>query len=175
MTRPAPAFALLLCLIGGTAFPAEFPRPAYGFIAHTPDDWKVIVERDKDDELHLQFVLPKVWSALEKQTIENSVSIRADRTFKSLAELVAVDDQRIANTLVSKEPVKASTPADEAFILVTTHRGLEYKTYATYRRVNGVCYVISFTASHGTFDVNLPRYREFLENLKFIAPPTAVR
>ena len=58
----------------------------------------------------------------------------------------------------------------KAFVVVSRIDGLEYKTLTTYRFENGIGYVIGFTATHGTFDKNLPNYRAFLEKLEFVSP-----
>jgi hypothetical protein len=57
-----------------------------------------------------------------------------------------------------------------AFVYVTRIGGLEYKNQTTFRIENGVGYVIGFTATHGTYDINLPKCPAFLEKLEFASP-----
>ena|SRR5688572_5426498 len=120
-------FALVLCSVADCASAADFARPGFGFVAHTPDDWKVFGERAGQEQLLLDFGLPQVWS----------------------------------------DPSNGG----KTFVVVSKIYGLEYKTLTTYRFENGIGYVIGFTATHGTFDKNLPKYHEFLEKLEFVKPP----
>jgi hypothetical protein len=161
-------WVLALCGAAVCASAADFARPGFGFVAHTPDDWKVFGERADQDQLLLDFGLPEVWSEVEKQAIENSVYVQAHRDVGSLEALVAADNERVANMVISREAVPSKE--GKAFIAVSKIDGLEYKTLMTYRFENGIGYVIGFTATHGTFDKNLPKYRAFLEKLEFVKP-----
>lgn len=159
---------LLLCGASCCASAADFVRPRFGFVAHAPDDWKVFGERERPGQMLLDFGLPKIWSEVEKQDIENSVFILARRDARSLEDLISDEDERVANIRLSKEAVPVKT--GKAFVVVTKTDGLEYKTLSTYRFENGVGYVIGFTATQGTFERNLPKYQAFVEKLEFVAP-----
>jgi hypothetical protein len=159
---------LALCGAAVCASAADFARPRFGFVAHTPDDWKVFGERAEPDRMLLDFGLPEVWSDVEKQNIENSVYIQAHRDVDSLEALISADNERVADMVVSREVAPAKE--GKAFIVVSKIDGLEYKTLMTYRFENGIGYVIAFTATRGTFDKNLPKYRTFLEKFEFLKP-----
>jgi hypothetical protein len=161
---------LVLCVAGSVAYAADHARPGFGFIAHTPDDWKVFGEQQRGEKMLLDFGLPKVWSDLENQNIENSVYVMAHRDVKSLEALLAAEERRVAGMVVSREAFPSK--AGKAFIAVLKIDGLEYKNLSTYRFENGVGYIIAFNATHGTFDKNLPKYQAFLEQLEFVAPRT---
>ena len=161
-------FALVLCIAAHGASAADYARRGFGFVAHTPDDWKVFGERANQDQLLLDFGLPEVWSDVEKQGIENSVYIQALRDVDSLDALISNYTERRANVIVSSDAVPSN--GGKAFVVVSRIDGLEYKTLTTYRFENGIGYVIGFTATHGTFDKNLPKYRAFLEKLEFVRP-----
>ena len=161
-------FALVLCVAADCASAADFARPAFGFVAHTPDDWKVFGERAGREQLLLDFGLPQVWSDVEKQSIENWVYIQAQRDVGSLEELISAYQERTAKMVAAIDAVPSNE--GKAFVVVSRIDGLEYKTLTTYRFENGIGYVIGFTATHGTFDKNLPKYRAFLEELEFVKP-----
>lgn len=182
------AVVLLACCLGPTpalaqeksaaAPPAaaqvatDFDRPAFGIRATLPAGWSIHREASNELRLIVSFGMPKVWSELEKQDIENAVYIRAyrDDWAKSVDDVAAWETQRVQDIQVSRTP--ADTAAGKADLVVTKIKGLEYKTWVTYRYENGVGYAIGFTATPGTFDINVGKYQDFLAKLAF-APPTA--
>lgn len=161
---------LFLLLAATPALPASgstYAKPEFGFVAQVPDGWQIYAERENDDQFIVSFGLPSVWSEVEQQDIENAVSVTAYRrdTLDELSDLVEFETQRVADILVSREEVPAEI--GRAFIVVTNIRGLQYKTLTTCHFANGVGYVIAFTATEGTYDLNVDKYRRFLKDLSF--------
>lgn len=161
----------VLCLAWAfCASAAEYPHQNFGFIAQTPEDWHLYGKLQNKDRMILDFGLPKVWSEIEQQDIENSVYIRAYRgpSVKSLMDVIKVENERTSGIVLSREPIQSEL--GKAFVVISKIRGLEYKSQVTYYYANGVGYEIGFTATHGTYDKNLTKYKRFVEAIKFIAP-----
>lgn len=56
------------------------------------------------------------------------------------------------------------------FIIVTKIKGLEYKRKSTILYINDCGYIVAFTATHGTFDQNIEKYRNFIDRITFFQP-----
>lgn len=166
---------LLMLLLHGaacvsTGSGSTYANPSFGFVAEVPVDWKVAADRERDDQFIVAFGMPEVWSEAEGQNIENAVSITAYRRddIRGLADVVQLEADRIADILVSRE--ERDSEIGRTFVVVTRIDGLRYKTQTTCHFANGIGYVIAFTATEGTYDVNVERYEQFLSRLSFVAP-----
>jgi len=152
---------------------SKFQNDLYGFGGHVPDDWHVYGEI-KDDVTNKRAIidwgLPKVYSELEKTSIENSVSITAYKrpSLKSIDDLTKLEFGRVSRVLVSKELIDSSTYT--SYIVFTVRNGLKFKSKLTFVFKNDVGYVLNFTATPGTYDINLPKFDSFVGNLQFIEP-----
>lgn len=151
-----------------------FSRPRFGFVAKVPADWIVCGVKEDADRLILDFGLPEVWSEREQQKIENSIAITAYRRpeVRSVADVTAIESERVADILVSRQPVES--PLGSAFVVITTIQGLRYKSLSTYHFANGVGYVVTFTATEGTYPLNVGKCLAFIQNLRF-SPPTKIQ
>jgi tetratricopeptide (TPR) repeat protein len=151
-----------------------YSKPEFGYQVELPSDWTVFREYQDEDEAIVSFGLPLVWSELEQQEIENAVAVAAYRReeIKSLQEMVDFEHDRIQDFLVSSTEVEAES--GRTFRQVSEIRGLEYRSLANIRYVNGVGYVFTFTATEGTYEKNLPLFQAFLSTLTF-KEPTAVQ
>lgn len=147
---------------------SKYSKPDFGFVATVPDDWHVYAERKDEGRFIVSFALPLVWSEIEKKKIENDVSVTVYRRidFSSLEQVVKYEERRVADMLVSRKEVPSAF--GKAFVEVTKIRGLQYKTLLTCHFVNGFGYVVSFTATEGTYDINLKKYTDFLAALVFV-------
>ena len=142
----------------------------FGFAVKVPRNWLLYTEIVEKDQTTISFGLPKIWSDIEKQEIENDISIRACRreAIQSVEDLVELDVKRTKDILTSKRDVP--TTFGKAFIQQTVINGLPYKSWETYHFTNNVGYVISFTATEGTFEQNVSKYESFLKSIVFEAP-----
>jgi hypothetical protein len=147
---------------------SKYSKPDFGFVATVPDDWHVYAEREDEGRFIVSFGLPMVWSESEKKRIENDVSITVYHRIdiSSLKKVVEYEERRVADMLVSRKEVTSTF--GKAFVIVTKIHGFEYKTLSTCHFVNGFGYVISFTATEGTYDINLKKYSDFLAALVFV-------
>ncbi len=123
--------------------------------------------------------MPKIWSKIENQDIENAVAIMIlDQPCASLAELNAVQEKWTGDRLISREGLITNL-SDKAKKEVANIRGLKYTARIDLFERNKTGYIIIFTATKGTYEQNLPRYLEFLKSVKVkgrsdeTAPPSA--
>lgn len=152
---------------------AVYENELFGFRVEESPDWKLYGEEKYNRKLGRAIVdygLPLVWSELEQQHIENAVSIRAyiRPDIRNLDQMVAFEKRRISDILVSIEEVPSVE--GKAFITVTKIKGLEYKSKSTILYLNDCGYVVAFTATHGTFDQNMEKYRNFIDRITFFQP-----
>lgn len=163
---------LLFCI---AILPAqdEYKNDIYGFSFSIPEDWTVYAERRHDPQNNksiVSFGLPKVFSELEQTAIENAVAITAYKNDKitSLEDLLEFENNRTNHMDITKEFV--SSDFDTSFVSLSQIRGLTYKSKSILHYINGVAYVISFTATPGTYDINIPIFEEFVKTIKFFQP-----
>lgn len=126
-----------------------------------PKNWSVYREETHANWYQISMGLPEVWSKLEGANIENAVAVAAirDSSITSLSDAVAIEFKRVADILVSSEEVP--TESGKAFITITNIHGLLYKTLLTIDYKNKTTYKVSFTATEGTYDINLPLFKVF--------------
>ena len=83
-------------------------------------------------------------------------------------ELVKYEFERIKDMLVSKELLdSAKTPS---YLVMTQRNGLTYKTKVVFVLENNVGYVLAFTATMGTYDINLSKFDKFVIKARFTVP-----
>jgi hypothetical protein len=145
----------------------------YGFEGQVPDDWIVyseITDDLTDKRALIDWGLPKVYSKLEKAEIENAVAITAyKRTdIQNIDDLIKVEFDRVKHMLISKSPVD-SIPF-QSYVLITSQNGLRYKSQVVFMYKNDIGYVITFTATPGTYDANLSRFKDFLKGIQLFVP-----
>lgn len=151
----------------------KFQNDLYGFGGQVPDDWHVYGEI-KDDVINKRAIidwgLPKVYSELEKTTIENSVSITAYKrpSLKTIEDLTKIEFGRVANVLVSKELIDSTSYT--SYLVFTVRNGLKFKSKLTFVFKNDVGYVLNFTATPGTYDINLLKFDNFVKSLQVFEP-----
>lgn len=162
--------SLFLITISTLFGQSKFQNDLYGFGGQVPDDWHVYGEL-KDDFTNKRAIidwgLPKVYSELEKTSIENSVSITAYKrpSLKTIDDLTKFEFGRVANVLVSKELIDSTS-----YIVFTVRNGLKFKSKLTFVFKNEVGYVLNFTATPGTYDINLSKFDNFVKSLQIFKP-----
>ncbi|MFV2045589.1 MAG: hypothetical protein ACC700_20445, partial [Anaerolineales bacterium] len=115
--------------------------------------------------------LPPLWSDLEKQSIENAISVYAKEreAIKTLG--MAVEDFLDRNpSAKSSDPIKVEDVDLNRikFTYEQSDSGLTYKKQSVIVFHNGISYQIDFTATPGTFDKNLPVFTAFCDAIDFI-------
>ncbi len=147
-----------------------YEKGHWGFTSAIPDSWTVYREADVPEEFRVSFGMPKVWSEKEKQHIENSVSISVYRmdSLKNTEDVARLEHERTADILVVRSDLKVENGI--AFDKRTRIDGLEYVSRTTCRYENGLGYVLSFTATDGTFALNLPVFEDFIREFSFQLP-----
>jgi hypothetical protein len=174
------ALLLILLLFHGAACVSTgggstYAKPGFGFVADVPRDWTVAADRERPEQFIVAFGMPEVWSEAADQSIQNAVSITAYRRddVANLDAVVQLEADRIADILVSREEVESEI--GRTFVVVTRIDGLRYKTQTTCHFVNGIGYVIAFTATERTYDVDVDKYERFLSQLSFVPPAQQTR
>ena len=170
---------LSVCLIllnATSVFADDVSIDRFGVRATIPRAWKSYGFRASETRFVQSWGMPKLWSELEKASISNAVSISAYQKgdITSIEDLVAYDKKRIADILESVEEISSD---DKQTILRSTTKtnGVTYVTQSCYRYHNGVGYVFSFTATPGTFETNLPKFKTFLDSITHFEPLVAPR
>ncbi|MBL4656940.1 MAG: hypothetical protein JKX73_02990 [Flavobacteriales bacterium] len=152
---------------------SKYQNDKYGFSGQVPDDWHVYAEI-KDDPANKKAIidwgLPKVYSKLEKTSIENAVSITAYKKpdIKTIDDLIKFEFERIGHVLVSKE--LNDTIQRPSYVVITLRNGLNYKSKVAFVFQNNIGYVLSFTATPGTYDLNISKFDSFVNDLQFFEP-----
>jgi hypothetical protein len=141
-----------------------------GFSAQIPTDWQFhrSGRPPGTGRFVYQYGLPKTWSEVEKQEIENSVAITIyDGDFESLKAVQELEDARTADITLTTKVVLSS---DDSLLRERKSLigGLEYRVREKLVVHNKRGYVLSFTATPGTYDKNLHRFMEFTDSFRFV-------
>lgn len=149
----------------------ELSLESYGVVAQISDSWQSYRYRDQDGHYIQSFGMPKTWSESEKANISNAVAVVAihREDIDSIDSLIQFEKKRLNDVLVSHEEID-SADEGKVFRCVTEIKGFRYQSQSHYQFKNDVGYVFSFTATEGTFDKNLPKFKEFLETIKYFEP-----
>ena len=146
-----------------------------GFSVQIPSDWRFhrSGRPPGTGRFVYQYGLPKMWSEVEKQEIENSVAITIyDGDFESLKAVQELEDARTADITLSTKVVSSSD--DSLVIERNSLMGrLEYRIREKLVVHNKRGYVLSFTATPGTYDKNLHRFIEFTDSFRFVPKKSA--
>lgn len=151
----------------------KYQNNKYGFSGQVPENWHVYA-KIKDDIANKKAIidwgLPKVYSELEKTSIENAVSVTAYKRLdiKNIDDLTKYEFKRVDHILVSKEPI--DTIPNPSYVIISLRNGLKYKSKVTFVFKNNIGYVLNFTATPGTYNINLPKFDSFVNNIQFFEP-----
>lgn len=148
----------------------SYQNDKYGFSGLVAEDWHVYAEIKNDavnNKALIDWGLPKVYSKLEKTSIENAVSIVAYNRpdIKTIDDLMKFEFERIGHILVSKELI--DTIPRSSYTVITSRNGLKYKSKVAFVYQNNIGYVLSFTATPGTYDINLSKFDSFVDKIQF--------
>jgi hypothetical protein len=160
---------IIILFLGSFVFaddPKTYISHDFKFSFMIPSEWKLYGEQKGESGLIVGYSLPPIWSDLEKENIENAVDIIASRRsgFQNLEQLIVMDKAQKSEWELSREEVPSAL--GRAFTIITRRDGNKYKSRTTYRYANGIGYMISFTATEGTFDKNLHQYAGFLRTFQ---------
>ncbi len=152
---------------------SEYSKPGFGYSATLPAGWTVHREMESKAAARVSFGLPRVWSELEHQEIENAVAVSAYKRagVTEVKQLLELEIKRLGSTLISHEMTEIDF--GPAMRTLTEIRGLKYESLTTFRIENGISFVISFTATPGTYDLNLGKFLAFLPLIVFYPPEAA--
>jgi len=113
--------------------------------------------------------MPKLYSEMEKEEIENSVSITAIKSssIKDAAELAEKEYKRVSAFAMKVDRTKINSTEDVCFITssIIKFRSYVSKQYFFYKKGTG--YILTFTATPGTYTENEPKFDEFFKSVKF--------
>jgi hypothetical protein len=171
MKKIAIIFTFVLCNVLHAQ--TTYSNDKYGFTAVVPKDWLIYAEIKDDAENHvalLDWGLPKIYSDVEKQNIENAVSITAYQRsdIKNIDDLMKFEFDRISSIMVSK--TKLDDILHTSYEIISKRNNQSYKTKTTFVFKNNIGYVLIFTATPGTYDKNLPKFNDFITHVVFSAP-----
>ena len=152
-----------------------YKNEIFRFSAIAPDSWRLYGQL-VNDTIHsraiVDWALPPVYSELEKVEIENSVSIIAyKRKEINSVEILSqfeferymLNSNRGDEIVVEVDPVNS----DARLFHITKATGVKFqaKLYLVFK--DGIAYVVTFTATPGTYDKNLNAFEEFYKKLIF--------
>ena len=147
----------------------QYTNKEYGFCVSVPTDW-ILYRQGKGlnpERWIIDWGLPKIWSTNENALIENSISISVlKQKIFSIDELIQIEHQRVKDILVSQE--KNDLPnGNKSIITITKINGLLYKSRVDFFLSNNKGYIINFTATKGTYKINLLKFEIFVKSLSF--------
>lgn len=151
----------------------QYKNATYGFSAIPPSDWKIYAELKNDEANKMAIIdwgMPTIYSDLEKSNIENAVSITAlaFEKINSIESLIKVDFERTKKIRTSYDSVE--NEQNPTIICYSIQNKLEYKSKSVYFFKNNIGYIVSFTATPGTYDKNVSKFNEFLKTVTFFTP-----
>lgn len=154
-----------------------YQNELYGYSCKVPTDWTVYSEM-KNDKINqnsiIDWGLPKVYSELEKTKIENAVTITAYKRneLNSIEKLITLEFNRMKNYLIEKS--KLERTKNITYNVLTKINGLIYKSQLTFFFENNIGYILNFTATQGTFDININKFIEFQKGITFFTPTNEI-
>jgi len=140
----------------------EYSNMKFRFAAQIPYTWALYRDHESDTAFIASWSMPVTYSEIEKTNIVNAVSVRAikSRDIISIAKLEEAELSRINNTLVSKTLLSSGN--EISYLVNNKIDGISYKTKFYLLFNEGIGYVITFTATEGTYDVNLGKFESFV-------------
>lgn len=166
---------LFLLLISNTLCgQSNYLNEPFGVAATVPEDWHIYAELRNDTvnkRAIISWGIPAVYSEVEKASIENAISISAYKIpeIKNIDDLRQFEFERVQNILQSKELVDSSENR-LTYVSKTKINGLIYRTKKVLFYKNKASYVIAFTATPGTYPINLHKFDNFIPQIKFFEP-----
>jgi hypothetical protein len=149
-----------------------YENESYGFRLEVPQGWQIYAENKTKGKVGLS--LPGVWSETENQNVENAVVVDTYNSPKlnSLGDLINFEKflmKTEKNKVIAMEKITVPDQG-ESFVYHAVYEGFEYviKRVIYFQNKNG--YVITFTATPGTYDLNIDKFERFLEGVSFFQP-----
>jgi hypothetical protein len=128
----------------------------------------------KNDKINRKSIidwgLPKVYSEIEKAKIENAISITAyNRSeLNNIDKLLEFEFNRLKSILIEKNKVEGAN--NVTYNIITKIKGVIYNSQTTFIIKNNIGYIINFTATPGTFDININKFLDFQKSIIFSTP-----
>ena len=160
---------LFLAVYNGALAQTIFKNDRFKFQASIPDDW-ILRQEIKADTLNYTIVgwgLPKVYTETDKHEVENAVSITAIEhpRIKNLDDLVKAEFNRVKNVGTILNQVKIDSVEHTAYVTNTLMKDVSYVSQQYFMFKDGRGYIITFTATPGTFSINVPKFEEFYKTV----------
>jgi hypothetical protein len=154
----------------GDSQTVEYKNLLFRFSVDIPINWKLYGQVTNDTINHRAIVdwgIPLVYSELEKSDIENSISITAYRKaeIQNIDQLFLFERQRTKHLTDS---VQFDKNDKNGRIIYSTINGLNYKSKLYFIIKNGIGYILTFTATPGTYDKNIELFERFSRKVKFL-------
>lgn len=144
----------------------RYENPKHKLAAQVLKSWTLSKEFENMSKsvFIVQWLLPKVYSEIEKTDIANAVSVTClyKPSIKNVDALAAYEFSRVSDVLVKKEKL---SDQNNAYLVYSKIDGLSYKSKYYFTYLNGIGYVINFTATEGTYDKNLKGFDNFFRDL----------
>jgi len=160
---------LFLAVCNGALGQSIFENSKFKFQASIPDDW-ILRQEIKADTLNYTIVgwgLPKVYTEMDKHEVENAVSITAIEhpRIKNLDDLVKAEFNRVKNIGTILNQVKIDSVEHTAYVTNTLMKNVSYVSQQYFIFKNGRGYIVTFTATPGTFSINVPKFEAFYKTV----------
>ncbi|SFC80561.1 hypothetical protein SAMN05421747_12912 [Parapedobacter composti] len=160
---------LFLAVCNGVLGQTIFENSRFKFQASIPDDW-MLRQEIKADTLNYTIVgwgMPKVYTEMDKHEVENAVSITAIEhpRIKNLDDLVKAEFNRVKNAGTILNQVQIDSVEHTAYITNTLMKNVSYVSQQYFIFKNGRGYIVTFTATVGTFSINAPKFEEFYKTV----------
>ncbi len=170
MKAKIPAIILLfLAIYNFSLGQTTFENSRFKFKATIPEDWRLHQEI-KADSLSYTMVgwgLPKVYTEMDKHEVENAVAIAAIEHSKiqNLDDVIKAEFNRAKHISIILNQVKTDSVEHTSYITNSLMKNVSYVSKQYFIFKNGIGYIITFTATPGTFNINLPKFEEFYKTL----------
>lgn len=160
----------LLVYLSTTNGQEKYLNKDFGFEAIIPKEWSVYKETPTptSNYMIIAWGMPKLYSEMEKEEIENSVSITCIKSpnIKDVEDLAEKDYKRVSGFAQKIHRQKADSSEILAYYTSSIIKMKSYVTKQYFIHKNGIGYIINFTATPGTFTTNQPKFEEFFKTVK---------
>lgn len=147
-----------------------YKNEKFNFQADIPDDWTIYPGTPKPTENYMIIAwgMPKLYSEMEKEEIENSVSITCIKSpsIKDAEDLAEKDFKRVSGFAMKVNRQKDESSEHLAYYTSSIIKLKSYVTKQYFFHKNGIGYIVNFTATPGTFTTNQPKFEEFFKTFK---------
>lgn len=163
---------IILYFICNTALGQKiYKNTDFGFEGTIPKDWSVHNETVTPNKSYMIIAwgMPKLYSEMEKEEIENSVSITSIKSNSIIdaQDLADKDFKRVSGFAMKVNRTKIDSTAYLCYITSSIIKFRSYVTKQYFFCKNGVSYIVNFTATPGTYTTNEPLFDEFFKTVKF--------